>query len=188
MLPILVVDDSHEPQPIDGIDTLIMPYDSGISAGRNRALDEINTPYFLLLDDDFIFSYHQHLAPLLELMERAPEIDILGGRCIDLPLLSQHTFQRSPLHPTQAKAKTALGTQYRCGRHRCVVVDKVQNYFVGRTRTVREVKWNPALKVQEHTEFFTRARGRLTTVFHPGMHILHAKTPFDLAYMVMRYR
>ncbi len=187
-LPIVVVDDSQEPKPVAGVKTIIMPFDSGISAGRNRALDEIDTPYFLLLDDDFIFSYHQQLEPLIALMEQNREIDIIGGRCIDLPLLIQHRFQNSPLHPTDAAPKTPLGTTYACGAQTCTVVDKVQNYFVGRTETIRQVKWNPALKVQEHTEFFTRARGQLTTVFHPTMRVVHAKTPFNLAYMVMRYR
>jgi len=187
-LRILVVDDSREPQPIEGINTIIMPYDSGISAGRNRALDNITTPYFLLLDDDFIFSRHQQLAPLIELMDQHPEIDILGGRCIDLPLFTQPPFHQAQLHDTRAKPKTPLGSTYPCETETCTVVDKVQNYFIGRTDSIRKVKWNPDLKVQEHTEFFTRARGQLTTVFHPTMRILHAKTPFKLGYMVMRYR
>ncbi len=68
------------------------------------------------------------------------------------------------------------------------MVNKVQNYFIGRTETVKLVKWKPELKVLEHTEFFTRAAGKLVTVFHAGMQILHAKTPFDIAYLQKRYR
>ena len=35
-LPIVVVDDSREPSSLAEVHTIPMPYDSGISAGRNR--------------------------------------------------------------------------------------------------------------------------------------------------------
>jgi len=183
-LKVIVIDDSKHPQELKGVQQIVMPYDSGISAGRNRALDELGTPYFLLLDDDFVFSHRQRLGELLDIMRRHQQIDILGGRYIDLPFYIQHDFQDLPLGPHAAAPKIPLGTIF--DGH--PVVNKVQNYFIGRTETVRTVKWKPELKVLEHTEFFTRASGKLTTVFHAGMRILHAKTPFDLAYLKMRYR
>ncbi len=102
-LPIVVVDDSQQPKPIEGVKTIIMPFDSGIFTGRKCAMDEIDTPYFLLLDNDFIFSWHQQLEPLIELMEQNPEIDIVGGRYIDLPLLVQHQFQKIIVAPYQCR-------------------------------------------------------------------------------------
>jgi hypothetical protein len=183
-LKVIVVDDSRQPRELEGVQTIVMPYDSGISAGRNRALDVLETPYFLLLDDDFVFSHLQNLEELMGIMRRHPEIDILGGRCIDLPFYIQHDFHDMPLGPQAAAPKVPLGTLFE-GHP---VVNKVQNYFIGRTETVRAVKWKPELKVHEHTEFFTRARGKLTTVFHSGMRILHAKTPFDVAYLKSRFR
>ena len=68
------------------------------------------------------------------------------------------------------------------------MVDKVQNYFIARTESVRRVRWNNDLKVLEHTEFFTRARGGITTAFRDDMLVLHAKTPFDIAYHRHRFR
>ena len=35
-----------------------MPYDSGISAGRNEGLRHVTTKYVLLLDDDLVFFRH----------------------------------------------------------------------------------------------------------------------------------
>ncbi|MEM7196334.1 MAG: glycosyltransferase [Pseudomonadota bacterium] len=185
-VPILIVDDSRQPLSIEaeGVEVIELPYDSGISVGRNHALDIVSTKYFLLLDDDFVFSHRQQLHEYVDLMQRHDTIDIMGGRYIDLPLYTLHAFQNTPLQGTRAEPKVALGTLY--DSH--PVVDKVQNYFVGRTETVREVKWKPELKIMEHTEFFTRARGQLVTVFHRDMKILHAKTPFDLGYLKMRYR
>ena len=183
-LAVIVVDDSKKAVSIKGVELLRMPYDTGISAGRNEALDQIRTSYFLLLDDDFVFSHRQNLGELIRFMDSNPEVDILGGRYIDLPLYTQLDFQNTALYPSANQPVIAPGTVI--GEH--VVVNKVQNFFIGRTETVRSVKWNPELKVREHTEFFTRACGQLVTVFHSGMKILHAKTPFDNEYLKFRYR
>ena len=183
-LKIVVVDDSKVPLKIEGVTTIEMPFDSGISRGRNQALQELDTPYFLLLDDDFVFSKRQRLTDYLQLMRNYDEVDILGGRYIDLPFYIQHNFQNTPLMHTSNEPKLPLGTLI--DGH--PVVDKVQNYFVGRTDTVKAVGWKPELKVMEHTEFFTRAKGQLTTVYHRDMRILHAKTPFDYGYLQKRYR
>ncbi len=180
---ILVVNDSKNPSQLDGVENLIMPYDTGISAGRNAALDRIRTRYLLLLDDDFVFSRRQKLGYLISQMEEHDNIDILGGRCIDLPFYIIHDFQDIPV-PSPAEPKTPLGRML--GEN--MIVDKVQNYFIARTESIRQVRWNNDLKVLEHTEFFTRARGRITTAYRDDMLVLHAKTPFDIAYHRHRFR
>ncbi len=180
---ILVVNDSKNPSKLDGVENLIMPYDTGISAGRNAALDRIRTRYLLLLDDDFVFSRRQRLGTLISRMEEHDEIDILGGRTIDLPFYIIHDFQDIPV-PSTAEPKTPLNRMLGDNR----VVDKVQNYFIARTESIRRVRWNDDLKVMEHTEFFTRARGRITTAYRDDMLVLHAKTPFDIAYHRHRFR
>ena len=182
-LRIIVIDDSREPKPVPDVDFVELPYNSGLSVGRNHALDMTETPYFLLLDDDFVFSHRQDLGALIDYMERNPEVDIRGGRCIDLPFYIVHDFHDMPLFGGAAEPKVPIGTEI----DGLSVVNKVQNFFIGRTETVRKVKWKPELKVREHTEFFTRARGQLVTVFDPEMKVLHAKTPFDIAYLAIRY-
>ena len=104
---ILVVNDSKNPKKLDGVDNLIMPYDTGISVGRNAALEHINTRYFLLLDDDFVFSRRQKLGYLISQMEEHDNIDILGGRCIDLPFYIIHDFHYVPV-PSSVEPKTPI--------------------------------------------------------------------------------
>lgn len=183
-LRIVVVDDSRRPTLLEGVHHVHLPFDSGASAGRNRGLDEIITPYFLLLDDDFVSSSLQRISAWIEFLDRHPEVDILGGRCIDLPLHSRHPQERGPLFEGLPQPKIPLGTKI----EHCEVVDKVQNFFVARTDAVRKVGWNEALKTSEHAEFFMRARGTLVTAFDPDMHILHVKYPFDVKYLVYRWR
>lgn len=180
---VIVVNDSRKPYHIGGVHNIILPYDVGVSAGRNAALQQVKTPYFLLLDDDFVFSRRQNLNELVEQMDQHPEIDILGGRCVDLPIFAVHDFQDIPIHATRQPC-IPIGTMI--GENR--VVDKVQNYFIARTDRVKQVGWNENLKNMEHTEFFTRAKGVLVTAYREDMLILHVKAPFDFAYMLKRRR
>lgn len=181
-LQIIVVDDSRDPLKLDGVRTIVMPYDSGVSAGRNEGLKQVATKYVLVLDDDFVFNRHTALEPALALMERHPEIDIMGGQVVDLPFFQTTDYSAAPLWPTDAKPTLPPGS--------CIgglpVYDKVANFFIGRTDRIRLVGWEPALKRLDHADFFTRAKGVLTTVFNPDLKCLHARTPFDDTYMQKR--
>jgi hypothetical protein len=181
---IIVADDSKKAVPLDEVQVIRLPFDVGIPKGRNRALDEVTTKYVMLLDDDFVFSHRQRLAKLVGYMDAHPQVDIAGGHYLDLPLYIEHEFEKGAVFPTVAQPKLPLGTRIGDG----LVVDKVQNYFIARTESVKKVRWNESLKLQEHTEFFTRARGRLVTVYLPEMKILHVRTVFDLNYLRYRWR
>jgi glycosyltransferase involved in cell wall biosynthesis len=181
-LDVLVVDDSREPRPIQGVQTITMPYDSGIAAGRNEGLEHVTTSYVLVVDDDFVFYRHTLLGPSLALMSRYPEIDIMGGRLIELPLLRARRLPFGDVFPTSAKPIVPLGD--RLGGLQ--VVDKVPTFFIARRDRLALVPWDPRLKRADHADFFTRALGVLTTVFNPELRCLHARTPFDSAYMSKR--
>jgi hypothetical protein len=181
-LRIVVVDDSREPSPIVGVETIVMPYDSGISAGRNEGLRHVTTPYVLVLDDDFIFYRHTRLIPALRLMERHPQVDIMGGQLVDLPFYRARRLPEGAIFPTTATPLAPLGS-FSGGLR---VVDKVSTFYVARTDRLAVVPWDPRLKRIDHADFFTRALGVLTTVFKPDLKCLHARTPFDDAYMSKR--
>src|SRR5512142_2725105 len=51
-LQVIVMDDSRAPAKFDGVRTIVMTYDSGVSAGRNEGLKQVATKYVLVLDDD----------------------------------------------------------------------------------------------------------------------------------------
>jgi hypothetical protein len=65
-------------------------------------------------------------------------------------------------------------------------MDKVPNFFLARTAAVRSVAWDPALKLIEHADFFTRARGLIVSAQWNGWRILHRRDPFDRDYLEFR--
>jgi hypothetical protein len=159
-----------------------MPYDSGISAGRNEGLKRVTTPYVLVLDDDVVFHRHTRLQTALDLMDRYPEIDIMGGQLVDLPLFRARPVPEGAIFPTAATPLVPVGSLLGGLR----VVDKVSNFFIARRDRLALVPWDPQLKRAEHADFFTRALGVLVTVFNPDLKCLHARTPFDAEYMKKR--
>lgn len=181
-LTIIVVDDSRDPRPIPGTTHVPLPFDSGVGAGRQAGLDRVETPFVLNLDDDFLAWRSTNLAAALDALEQCPELDLVGGKVIDLPLLITHDFRAATLFPTDAKPKLPLGS--RLGP--VEILDKVPNFFLARTEAVRAVGWNPVLKRVDHADFFTRARGRIASGMLDAFRILHLRDPFDAAYRVFR--
>jgi glycosyltransferase involved in cell wall biosynthesis len=181
-MKVIVVDDSREPLKLEGVESIVMPYDSGVSAGRAEALKKVETPYMLLLDDDFIFHRHTQIAPVLKKLEGLDHVDIIGGDVIYLPFYRKIDYTQAGLHPSDAVSVVEPNTEI----EGMTVHDKVANFYIARTESIRKVGWDPAIKRLDHADFFTRAKGVLTTVFDPSFKVLHARTPFDKAYMQKR--
>jgi len=183
-LRIVVVDDSREPSRLPGTDTVVLPYDSGIAAGRNAGLQQVRTDYALMLDDDYIFFRGSGLGAAIRVLDDAPDIDIVGGQLIDLPLFTRRplrdvagTIFSSSSKPIAPIGSTIAGAQ---------VVEKVPTFFLARPGRLAVVGWDPRLKRLDHGDFFTRAHGVLVTVFDPRLRCFHARTPFDRRYMAAR--
>ncbi|MDP2654939.1 MAG: glycosyltransferase [Candidatus Omnitrophota bacterium] len=154
-LPVIIADDGEtEAGYTDPYTTVIrLPFDTGLSAGRNAALAECKTPYFLLVDDDFIFIPRTDIGLMRRLLEQEG-LDILagaltqdGGKTVDhyeADLVREGPTLRYVPSPPQEGPVT---------RH-----DLVFNFFLGQTDRVSAVGWEPELKLAEHTDFFLRAK------------------------------
>jgi hypothetical protein len=89
-IPIIVVDDSVELETEilpnydydENIKTYNIPFDSGLSAGRNYGVSKIETDYFVLLDDDFEFTERTDLNKWLKIL-KISDLDILGGLVLE---------------------------------------------------------------------------------------------------------
>ena len=181
-LSIIVADDSRRPTELPGVRTLCLDYDVGVSAGRQAALAQVQSELTWVLDDDFIVYRGTLLARVVRTLREQPELDLVGGRVIDLPLGTARGSPKDNVYPTDRLPLVALGTRLGAA----VVCDKVPNFFVARTERLRRVGWDARLKRVEHGDFFTRARGVLVTGFDEQFSCLHAQTPFDSAYMSKR--
>lgn len=174
-LKVLVGDDGQRPARVSGenLEYHRFPFDIGLSAGRNRLLKQVETPYFLLLDDDYIFTSETRIERLAELLDKNPEVDIMAGQVLDLP-------ERRPMKYHGRFDLENKTLRYQLGHIRETedfrIYDVVPNFFLGRARRVWDAGgWDPDLKLSEHADFFLRMRGELTTACTDQVSIDHLR-------------
>ncbi|XP_077068233.1 beta-1,4 N-acetylgalactosaminyltransferase 1 [Siphateles boraxobius] len=175
-IKIIVADDSLKPEPVSGnnIEHYIMPPAQGWFAGRNLALSQLTTKYFLWVDDDFLFLKETRVESFVEIMEAIPELDVLGGD------VSGDQFHFILEYDEGEEEEGGCLKRIEGGFHQplsgyngCFLVDGVINYFLARTEAVRRIGFDPFLKRVGHTEFFIDALGKLLVASCKGLSIGH---------------
>ncbi|XP_042361249.1 beta-1,4 N-acetylgalactosaminyltransferase 1-like [Plectropomus leopardus] len=163
-IEVIIADDSFEPEHVTGehVRQYFMPPAQGWFAGRNLAVSQVTTKYFLWVDDDFEFTEKTKIEQLVEVMEAVPELDVVGGA------VGGNRFHFSLLY--EEGEETDGGCLYRKskgkfhslpGYPQCSLTDGVVNFFLARTDAVRSVGFDPKLQRVAHSEFFMDGLGSL---------------------------
>ncbi|XP_030649109.1 beta-1,4 N-acetylgalactosaminyltransferase 2-like [Chanos chanos] len=163
-IKIIIADDSLNPERVNGsnIEHYIMPPAQGWFAGRNLAVSQVTTKYFLWVDDDFQFTSETKIESFVEIMEAVPELDIVGGA------VGKNTFYFKLVYEEGDINEGGCLSRFFGKRHQplpgypdCSLVDGVVNFFLARTDSVRRVGFDPQLKRVAHSEFFMDGLGDL---------------------------
>lgn len=168
---VLVGDNSEVPVNPSTGEVVRLPFDCGVARVRNELLDRVDTPYVMFLEDDFVFIDDTRLDVLIGHLDRYPALDIVAGMVLTRTGLESHyegllEIDGDTLH-------------YRPGHNGLIgdlpLHDVVYNFFAGRTHRINQVRWDPDLKLAEHSDFFLRAKGTLTTGYDQTVRIGHAQ-------------
>ena len=167
---IIVADDGYcskdkEQKLLDlGVDRYIqLPWNRGLSEGRNILLDACQTPFALFGDDDFSFDAGSHLDRLRLLMAVS---DIAAGRVLQK---GEHGYvKRGEFLNFGGNLKEIDGKMYHVPLSGDVRLyhgvgyekaDLPLNFFIGRVDALKKIRWDDNLKVGfEHEDFFLRAK------------------------------
>ena len=175
-IQISIADDSLVPQDAVYHNMIIypLPFDVGLSAGRNFLLDKVQTPYILIVDDDFVFTKETDLHKMKELLI-SDKLDILAGSVKIVPNSNKITKYEHLL-------KLERGKLYYVKKHKGLtksglkMYDVVLNFFMAKTDSIKKVRWDDDLKIVEHTDFFLRAKKHNLKIAHcPDIVINHYK-------------
>jgi (N-acetylneuraminyl)-galactosylglucosylceramide N-acetylgalactosaminyltransferase len=164
-LRIIVADDSRELRKIAGVEHLRMPYDSGVSAGRNLALSKVETPYVVTLDDDFIFNDRTKLEKWLEILENT-NLDLVGGN------VDEHPNYYASLHIVD---DALVFKPESVGRENNFLLwNIVLQFWMGKTEKIREIGgWDNDFLTCDHIIFFARAIGKIKIGHCPDVGVGH---------------
>lgn len=162
---IIVADDSRNFHSIAGVEHLRMPYDSGVSAGRNLALSHVNTPYVVTLDDDFVFDSRTKLENWLEILEKT-NLDLIGGNVDGHPNYhaSLHIVDDALVFKSEPVGQESGFSTWNI----------ILQFWMGRTERIREIGgWMNEFKTVDHIIFFARSIGKLKIGHCPDVGIGH---------------
>lgn len=185
--PIFIADDSRvssekiikQAFPDLTITYLNLPFDTGLSEGRNILVNTVKTSHFLLCDDDYVFDKRTDLNMAFECLQ-SNGLDIIGGEYynyVNIP--SFKVFIRQLAHPfrlkrfflKQYKLSAYIGNfvihnndcellvSVNSAKEKVTRCDLVNNFFIANTDSVRSMGgWDKELKMGEHEDFFLRAK------------------------------
>jgi hypothetical protein len=147
-MPIIVVDNGKgQKLKIEGLEYYKVPFDAGLSYSRNFALDKVLTKYFLLLDDDFEFTKETKIKNFKSILEKG--FDLVGGKVEGLEYHGLIELEGETLR--YLKNERGFLNNY-------PIYDMVLNFFMAKTKKIKEIRWDNDLKLAEHTDFFFRAK------------------------------
>ncbi|XP_051744744.1 beta-1,4 N-acetylgalactosaminyltransferase 1-like isoform X1 [Ctenopharyngodon idella] len=189
-IKIIIADDSLTPENVTGsnIEHYIMPPAQGWFAGRNLAISQVTTKYFLWVDDDYIFNNDTRIESFVEIMEKVPELDVVGGA------VGRNQFYFRLQYDEGDEEEGGCLRRFHSKHYQtvpgfkgCFFVDGVVNYFLARTDAVRRVGFDPFLKRVAHTEFFLDGLGDLLIASCKGLTVGHQKKRKQSKYRHFRF-
>uniref|UniRef100_A0A672I9Z8 Glycosyltransferase 2-like domain-containing protein n=1 Tax=Salarias fasciatus TaxID=181472 RepID=A0A672I9Z8_SALFA len=173
-ITVIIADDSLEPERISGknIQQYIMPPAQGWFAGRNLAVSQVITKYFLWVDDDFIFTQNTKIEEFLKVMEAVPELDVVRTY---RKLLNRQNYIAT------CEPGGCLIRKYGETFHplpdfpKCSFTHGVVNFFLARTDAVRRVGFDPQLQRVGHSEFFMDGLGLMMVATCKDVEVGHQR-------------
>ncbi len=171
-MPVIIADDSKEPISFNDdpyTETLHLPFDTGISYGRNRAIERVKTPFYLLMDDDYFFNADCNLEGLVKTLETT-DFDIISMRVLNYR--EKRGYCRGELHFAGTMERKGTQMVHYIGKNRGICqgypcFDIVHNCYLARTNKVAKIKFDENIKIgKEHGDFFLEAKqkGVLVTI------------------------
>lgn len=181
---IVIADDSKAPMshPDPLVDVIALPFNSGVSVGRNAALDAVATEYVLVTDDDIVLTAATDVERARRFLDGCPEVDVVGFLLVELPGWYANDHGADTLFAGHDEPLREWGTLV----GGLPVRHKIPQVYLARTSSLMRVRWDENIRMVDHRDFFSRAAGHLLVVLDHGNHVYHARTPFDEGYI--RYR
>lgn len=187
---VVIADDSKKPLELKGenLQVLQLPFNSGLSYGLNRALEKVETPFVIRMDDDELLTPYTGFGRQLNFLREYPFVDLVGVLPLSPPKCEPpeqvaEMYYRQPMNDAPKRLKIPHMSRID-DRH--VVVGKPANIYIARTERVREIGYDDHIRMLDHDEFFYRAAGNLISVLDHTAFVFHYHNRFDKEYQKYR--
>lgn len=156
------------------INLIVLPFNSGLSFGRNMLLEHTSSPYILLLDDDFVFTEQTKIEHFLDVLENSDAM-ICGG-CTIYNKAEEHYEFDIEYGGMEIVKNEINNTPIEIAGHNVYKTDSVLNFFLAKAELFEKIKWDNDLKLSEHLSFFLDFKlAGLLCYYLPTVKIIHTK-------------
>ena len=144
---VIIADDSSHPLKIKdrhhSLQIIQLPFNSGLSVGLNKALEQVKTPFVMRMDDDELLTLKSRIGKEIDFLKQHIEIDLVEFGVLSAPrCLSSEKSAISYYQQTmeQAPKKLKIPHLTQIDDHH-IVVGKSPNIFLVHTHKLREIGW-----------------------------------------------
>lgn len=187
---VVIADDSKKPLSIQSpyLTILHLPFNSGLSMGLNRALNEVTTPFVFRMDDDELLTPFTQIGKQLRFLEQNPQVDLVGVQAVQIthlhkPAICAKEYIRQPMNNAPKKLLVPHMTKLDDDHY---VVGKCANVFLCRTEKMKQIGYDDHIRMIDHNEFFYRAAGHLVSSMDVSAWVFHYHNRFDTQYQTYR--
>lgn len=158
------------------VKVLNLDFDCGLSRARNALIDNLETEFLLLLEEDFLFTDETRIEPFVEILDTDHEVGMIGGAmrggngrlglyCLDIDIFRGVMYVQDSARRMRV---TQFGTSYR-------ICDIAWNFGLFRKEFLAMNRWDDRLKVGEHAAYFhqVKLRGHWRVAATPAVVIYH---------------
>lgn len=186
---VIIADDSRKPLKMrgNGLTIVQLPFNRGLSYGLNRALERVETPFTVRLDDDVLLTPFTGIHQLLSFLNQHPEIHLAAFQACSYPCNSAREHAQEYVSSGMKNAAKPLiiphmtkidDTHY--------VMGKTPNLFLIRTEEYKALGYDDNIRMIDHHEFFLRAAGNIVSAMDTDAFVFHYHNRFDKAYRKYR--
>ena len=140
------------------IEVIDLPFDSGLSKGRNAIVSKCDTKYIMVLDDSRTFTRDLDVCNMINFLEEHDDYHLLCGVINDrngnnrkyCALFDSINIIDNIININTKPVTKITGTKFNNIEETNIGV----NVFIAKTECLLNVKWNNELKIGEHEIFF----------------------------------
>lgn len=168
---------------------IILPFDVGLSYGRNEIVKRVKEPYLVYCDDDYIMLANNNIDRAIGILKKRKDIGVITGRLMIQTNPTGYEFEMETKNrilykkPLRSKWERVNGLRIR-------QTDLGLNFFVARTEVFKDVLWDPKLHIStEHLDFFLQLQHSKWKVYYcPELKAEHDLRIADPEYAKFRHR